>query len=135
MSRELTVWGKLVFKVSLIIIPRALRSQILHPAHEGHQRVVKTKQRLRSKVWWPGVDRDTERRCKTCRGCQLVSQLPRSESVKRTTLPVQSWKDIAADMLGLFSGGVKTDNGRQFISSELENCLKSNDVRHLMTTP
>ena len=90
---------------------------------------------LRSKVWWPGVDTDTERRCKTCHGCQLVSQVTRSEPVKRTTLPVQAWQDIAADLLGLFPGGEKTDNGRQFTSSEFENCLKSNDVRHLMTTP
>ena len=135
MSRELTLLGKLVLRGSRIVIPQALRSRILHPAHEGHQGVVKPKQRLRSKVWSPGVDRDTEIGCKTCNRCQLVSQVPRSEPAKGTTLPVQSWQDIAADLLGLFPGGEKTDNGRQFISSEFENCLKSNDVRHLTTTP
>ena len=134
-SRELTVLEKLVLRGSRIVFPRSLRSRILHPAHEGHQGVVKTKQRLRSKHWSPAeVDRVTERRCKTCNRCQLVSQVPRSKPVKRTTLPIQSWQDIAANLLGLFPGGEKTDNGRQFISSELENCLKSNDVRHLTTT-
>lgn len=55
-SRELTVLGKLVLRRSRIVIPRALRSRVLHLKYEGHQVVLKTKQRLRSKVCWPGEE-------------------------------------------------------------------------------
>ena len=33
-----------------LIIPKCLREQVLQLAHEGHQGIVKTKNRLRSKV-------------------------------------------------------------------------------------
>ena len=61
--------GKLVLRGTRIVVPQKLREQILDLAHEGHQGVVRTKQRLRSKVWWPGVDRAIEGKCKVCRGC------------------------------------------------------------------
>jgi hypothetical protein len=81
-GNELTVLGKLVLRGTRLVIPR-----VLNFAHEGHQGVVKTKQRIRSKVWWPGVDNAVERRCKVCHGCQLVSQMPCPEPMKRTVLP------------------------------------------------
>ena len=43
-----------------IVIPEKLRQRVLRLAHEGHQGIVKMKERLRSKVWWPGVDKDAE---------------------------------------------------------------------------
>ena len=32
-----------------------LWKRVVHQAHEGHHGVVKSKQRLSSKVWWPGI--------------------------------------------------------------------------------
>ena len=57
---ELAVLGKLVLRGTRIVVPQKLREQILGLAYEGHQGVVNTKQRLRSKVWWPGVDKAVE---------------------------------------------------------------------------
>ena len=62
MRYELAVLGKLVLRGTRIVVPQKLREQIL----EGHQGVVKTKQRLRSKVWWPGVDRTIEGKYVRC---------------------------------------------------------------------
>lgn len=58
--------------------------------------VVAMKQRLRSKVWWGGMDKEAERFVKTCRGCQLV-QRPIEPSVKRNKLPKKAWETIAID--------------------------------------
>ena len=30
-------------------------------AHEGHLGIVGTKQKLRSKVWWPGMEKDAKK--------------------------------------------------------------------------
>ena len=52
--------GESAFKAvrgTRLVIPIKLRKQVLDLAHEGHQGIVKTKQRLRTKVWWPGIDR------------------------------------------------------------------------------
>ena len=97
---ELTVLGKLVLRGTRLVIPKKLRKQVLDLAHEGHQGIVKTKQRLRTKVWWPGIDRQAEQRCRTCHGCQLVGKPLPPEPLKRTELPTQPWQDLAVDLLG-----------------------------------
>ncbi|XP_028415017.1 uncharacterized protein K02A2.6-like [Dendronephthya gigantea] len=113
-GNELTVLGKLILRGSRLVIPKVLRNRVLDLAHEGHQgivktkqriRSIKTKQRIRSKVWWPRVDCEVERRCKVCHGCQLVSQSPSPEPMKRTVLPKAPWLDVAADLLGPLPGG------------------------------
>ena len=97
---ELTVLGKLVLRETRLVIPMKLRKQVLDLAHEGHQGIVKTKQRLRTKVWWPGIDRQAEQRCRTCHGCQLVGKPLPPEPLKRTEMPTQPWQDLAVDLLG-----------------------------------
>lgn len=57
---ELTNVGKLVLRASRICIPEKLQQQVLSLAHEGHQGIVQCKQRLRERVWWPGIDIDVE---------------------------------------------------------------------------
>ena len=73
-KNELCSYGQLLLRGSRIVIPQVLREDVLKLAHEGHQGIVKTKCRLRSKVWWPKVDADAEKLCKSCHGCQAVSE-------------------------------------------------------------
>ena len=79
-----------------LAVPYKLRKRVVDLAHEGHQGVVKSKQRLRSKVWWPGI----ERRCKTCYGYQLVSSPGVPEPLRKTRLPERPWQALAVDLLG-----------------------------------
>ena len=62
---ELSILGKLVLRGTRLLIPAKLRDRVVDLAHEGHQGLTKTKQRLRSKVWWAGIDRQVEAKCKT----------------------------------------------------------------------
>jgi hypothetical protein len=71
---ELCVIGKLVLCGTRIIIPQKLRPRLLALAHEGHLGVVGTKQILRTKVWWPNLEKDAEKLCKSCHGCQITSR-------------------------------------------------------------
>ena len=98
--QELTYVGCVVIRGTSIVPPASLRDRILELAHEGHQGIVKTKERLRTKVWWPGIDRQAELKCKTCHGSQIVSQLAAPPPVKSTPLPSSPWEHLAADLLG-----------------------------------
>ena len=102
---ELCVIGKLILRDTRIVIPRKLRPRVLSLAHEGHPGIVSMKQRLRSKVCWPGIDREAERFCKTCHGCQLVNGPSKPEPIKSTPLPSDPWKDLAIDLLGPLPSG------------------------------
>ena len=97
--------GKLILRDTRIVIPSKLRTRVLVLAHEGHPETVSMKQRLRPKVWWPGIDRQAERFCKTCHGCQLVSRPANPEPIKPTLLPRGPWQDLAVDLLGPLPSG------------------------------
>ncbi|KAK6192673.1 hypothetical protein SNE40_004107 [Patella caerulea] len=102
---ELSSIGKLVLRRTRIIVPTSLREQILKLAHEGHPGIVSMKQRIRTKVWWPGMDREAEKYCRTCHGCQLVSQPTPPTPMSRTELPSSPWEHLAADLLGPLPSG------------------------------
>ena len=55
--------GHVILRETIIVVPQALRKRVVSLVHEGHQGVVKTKERLLKKVWWPGMDRDAEKLC------------------------------------------------------------------------
>ena len=102
---ELCSTGSLVLPGTRLVIPKSRRVQILKLAHEGHQGIVKTKLRLRSKVWWPKMDAEVEDYCKRCHGCQVVSEHHPPEPMARTILPNGPWQDCAADLMGPLPNG------------------------------
>ena len=53
--------NRLLLRGTKLIIPTKLRNEIITHAHKGHQGIVKTKQALRTKVWWPRI----KNRCRT----------------------------------------------------------------------
>ena len=96
-SGELCTIGKLILRGTRIVIPKKLRPRV---AHVGHLGIVGTKQKLRSKVWWPGMERDAKKHCKTCYGCRLLSRPTPPEAIRTTHLPTGPWRDWAIDLFG-----------------------------------
>ena len=99
-KNELCTIGQLVLRGDRIVILQSLRKSVLEAVHEGHQGIAKTKSRLRTKVWWPKMDVDVERMCKSCHGCQVVGQYSPPEPMQRTEPPTGPWQDLAADLRG-----------------------------------
>ena len=102
---ELCTIGKLILRGNRILMPTKLRQQILQLAHEGHLGIVRTKQALRSKVFWPGMDVEAENLCKTCHGCQITSRKSNPEPIRTTKLPLEPWSELAVDFLGPLPSG------------------------------
>ena len=99
MRGELCDIEKLVLRATRIAVPKELRSHVLELAHEGHPDIVAMKQRLRSEVLWPKVDKDAERVCRTCNGCQLVSQPLKPEPMSRTEFSSTPLQHLAVKLL------------------------------------
>ena len=99
-KNELHSYGQLLLDGSRIVIPEVLQEHVLKLAHEGHQGMVKTKCRQRSKVWWPKVAADTEKLCNSCHGCQAVSEYFAPEPIAQADPPSGPWQDCTADILG-----------------------------------
>lgn len=131
---ELTTLGKLVLRGTRIVMPQKFRRQTVKLAHEGHQGIVKTKARLRTKVWWPGIDREAEEVCRTCHSCQLVSQPTSPTPIHSTELPKAPWVDIAADLMGPIPTGeyffVVVDYYSRYAETKI---MKNIQSQHIMT--
>ena len=131
---ELCTIGKLVMRGNRIIIPRCLRPRVLQLAHEGHQGIVKSKQRLRTKVWWPGADAEMEELCRSCPECQLVSRATPPEPMSSTIMPDAPRQHLAADLLGPLPTGhyvfVIVDYYSRYYEADIVKSITSKDMIH-----
>ena len=55
-----------------VVIPASLINQVVELAHEGHQGIIKTKELLRSKVWFPQMNDIAETAVRRCFACQCT---------------------------------------------------------------
>ncbi len=99
-ANEMCTIGYLVLHGTRVVLPKVLQARALALAHEGHLGIVGMTQHLRTKVWWPGMDRAAERHCKSCHGCQIVSRPDAPEPLRPLPLPDGPWQDLAVDLLG-----------------------------------
>ena len=95
----------IILRGSRIVLPESLRLKAIQIAHEGHQGLVKTKQLLREKVWYPGIDKLAKHTVDTCLLCQANGPNSRQEPLRMTTLPPQPWHTVNIDFCGPFLGG------------------------------
>ena len=61
---ELSVIDDVIMRGIQIVIPTNLQSRVIDICHEGHLGIVKSKQLLRSKTWFPNIDKKMESKCK-----------------------------------------------------------------------
>ena len=98
---ELSICADIILRGSRIVLPSSLHAQAISLAHAGHQGIVKTKQLLREKVWFPNLDSLAEQTIKQCLPCQASSShsCP-PEPLRPRQLPGGPWQDISVDFLG-----------------------------------
>ncbi|XP_069055957.1 arylsulfatase G isoform X1 [Pleurodeles waltl] len=58
---ELYLENNMMYRGGRAVPPVSLRRKILDLCHEGHLGISKTKQRVKSRYWWPGLDKQIEK--------------------------------------------------------------------------
>ena len=103
-KQELAEKSGILLRSERIIIPKALRKNVLEIAHETHQGITKTKALLREKVWWPGINEDIQNMIKSCTYCLCTQPADKGEPLKMTKMP-ELWDTVHADICGPFPDG------------------------------
>ena len=107
MKEELTVTdtSDLILRRNHIVIPKTLRKQTLALAHEGHQGIVKTKQLIREKVWFPKIDHEVQCLLSSCLACQANGPDSKPDPLTMSSLPPEPWHTVHIDFCGPFPTG------------------------------
>ena len=94
-----------------LLIPTTMHSQILHELHASHQGAVRTKQRAKLIVYWPGINNDIDNTILSCKQCQdsLPSHSKEPIIMKPTpSRPFQDSQSTSAHMRGTTSSSSST---------------------------
>jgi hypothetical protein len=100
MHGEFTVHDNLLFKGTRIVIPHSLQNEILNRVHDGHQGIVKCRERARSSVWWLGLSSQLEAVVKNCQKC-IENTNDHAEPLLPTEFPKRPWQKVASDLFEL----------------------------------
>ena len=90
-----------------IVIPEAMRAQVLDRVHDGHLGQTKNILRARGSVYWPGITAAIKQRVENCQGCQVYQHRnPNSETGEHED-PEEPWSKVGLDLFEL--------NGRHYL--------------------
>jgi len=152
---ELYTYGEFLLRGTRRVVPKVLQDKVVRLAREGHQGVVKTKYRLRSKMWWPGMDKDVPCFTSKCSLARLRGRPARTPTHRRKWwwlfvyysrfLEVAILKSTTSTKIIEAIGpmfvrfgvpfSLRTDNGPQFVSEEFKSFLQAHGVAHCRKTP
>ncbi|KAL0160057.1 hypothetical protein M9458_043782, partial [Cirrhinus mrigala] len=105
---ELSVQQDYVLRGSRLVVPVALQHTLVKLAHEGHQGIVRTKQRLRELYWWPGIDCLVKEYIQACQLCLSSDKTANTSAAPLQPVPFPStpWDKVAIDVVGPFDTAV-----------------------------
>ena len=95
---EITIIDGIVFKSQKIIIPKALRSEMLGRIHTGHMGVQKCKEHARDVLFWPGMCKEIENMVKQCTTCQEYRTAQPKEPPLPHDIQERPWQMVATDL-------------------------------------
>lgn len=129
---ELCFSQDVLLRKNKLVIPEVLRQTVLQLTHVGHPGKEKMKRRIRTAVWWPGVDTAVEKFCRSCTNCQIVGQQSKPEPLRIRQLPTAPWVHLSMDFLGPLPNGkyvfVLVDLYSRFVVAELMTNTTSAEV-------
>ena len=101
-----------------VVLPSKLRQTVVKPAYDrilaGHLGLEKTKERIMTCFYWPGMFHEIQEYCASCDICQRTAKQRSGEKVPMISPPIISepFKKIAMDIVGPLS---RTKKGNKYI--------------------
>lgn len=104
-QHEISDVNGILLRQHRIILPESLRLKAVELAHIGHLGVVKTKQLIRTKLWFPNLDKLVEEFIKGCVPCQVNTPTNYRNAVYTTPSATHPFDVVDVDYAGPFPDG------------------------------
>ena len=92
--------------VRQVVLPESLRKYVMSSAHDtttgGHLGIKKTREKIMSNFYWPGMYEDVARYCRSCDICQKTVSKGTVQKAPMENIPVVDvpFKRVAVDLIG-----------------------------------
>ena len=96
--QHLTLDDGLIVYGCRLLIPSTMCNRVLANLHEAHQGALRTKQRARITVYWPGLDNDIDNAVLSCQYCQDHQPSNTKEPIIHRKRPSRPFQEIAIDL-------------------------------------
>ena len=98
---ELTVQGELVFKGQRLVVPMALRKEMMAESHASHIGVEACIRRARDTLFWPRMNKELKEYITKCDTCMSYRSSQTKEPLQQHEFPARPWSKVAADLCEL----------------------------------
>ncbi len=95
---ELAVLDGIAYRGQRIVVPPTMRSRMLDLIHETHLGTVKSKQRARETLYWPGMSSEIEEKVQDCPVCHDYQAAQQKEPLIPSQTPDLPWSEAASDL-------------------------------------
>lgn len=145
-KNDLTVQNGLVFKGQRIVIPVALRADMLKRLHYAHSGIEYSTKLARDTMYWPGINEQLKRAVDQCESCQKNSPNQIKEPMMSTEIPTLPFDIVSMDIMELkksdgskdlylvtvdhFSDFFEIDEIKNTLADTIIKCCKQNFARH-----
>ena len=122
------------FKNQIVIVPKAMKPEILSRIHSSHQGVASCLRKARDIVFWPGMSAEIKDQVEKCSVCAKFQAQNASQPMQSHQIPDRPWSKIATDLFTLHSKNYITvvDYFSDFIEvSELQDTTSTSVIQAL----
>ena len=98
---ELTVQDQMVFKGPLVVIPAALRKEMMANCHDTHIGVEGCVRRARESMFWPRMTVELKEYISKCDVCMMHRTTPPKETILPHQFVARPWVKVGADLCEL----------------------------------
>ena len=98
---ELSVEDGAIYRGVRVLIPAALRPDMLKKIHSSHLGVEATIRKARDSIYWPSIHNDITSICLHCQTCQAHQPSNSKEPMKSQPIPQRRWQICSTDLFTL----------------------------------
>lgn len=134
---ELSIVEGVILRQKQIVLPATLHQRAISLAHKGHLGIVKTKQLLRSRIWFPSLDKMVEQIVKSCPICQIATDTYDRDPIIIRKPASKPFETVNVDYAGPFPNGkyvfIMVDECSRYPFFEIVSSTKYSNIEPVLS--